>query len=191
MLAAPATLEGNSMKLRLTSRRRAATIVLVMISSAVLLAGAASATSHRSAGVIRSLTVSGSASRPIFTISGAGLAVPPPNPKVSPSNQTLCPLRISGNAGFDYGTSFYLIGWDAQVGDTNSQLYAAGRYRPALNELDCIGIVVLTHTPTHVTFTFGHAYVQYYRSKPRLLHNGDVIEVVLGRASFATVFRLR
>lgn len=179
------------MKLRLTSRRLAAIVVLVTIASAVLLAGTASATSHRAAAVIRSLTVSGSVSRPIFTISGAGLAVPRPNPAVSPSNQKLCPLRISGNAGLDYGTSFYLIGWDAQVGDSNSQLYAAGRYRPRLSELDCIGIVVLAHTPTRVTFTFGHAYVQYYRSKPRLLHNGDVIEVVLGGASFAAVFRLR
>jgi hypothetical protein len=179
------------MKLRLTSRRLAAAVVLVSIPWAALLAGGASATSHHSAAVIRSLTVSGSVSRPIFTITGVGLAVPPPNPKLSPSNQSLCPLRISGNAGLDYGTSFYLNGWDAQVGDSNSQLYAAGRYRPKLNELDCIGIVVLAHTPTHVTFTFGHAYVQYYRSKPRLLRNGDVIEVVLRGASFATVFRLR
>ena len=39
------------------------------------------------------------------------------------------------------------------------------RYRPSLNELDCIGIVVLKHTPTRVTFTLGHAYTEYYRAK--------------------------
>jgi len=175
------------MKLRLTSRRSVALPIVLTFCAAVAVSDRAGATSRAAAATISSLTVSGSAARPIFTVVGRGLTLPPANPKKSPSNQPLCPLAISGNAGFDYGTQFYLVGWDAQMGDANNQLYAAGRYRPGLNELDCIGIVVLTHTPARITFTFGHAYLQYYRAKPRLIENGDVIEVVLRGASFATV----
>jgi hypothetical protein len=152
-------------------------------------AAVVAAPGHATASVITGLTVRGSSSRPVFTVSGHGLAVPAPNPKISPSNQPLCPLAISGNAGLDYGTAFGLIVWDGQVQDANAQLYAAGRYRPSLNELDCIGIVVLKHTSTRITFTLGHAYTQYYRAKPRLIRAGDVAEVILGRARFATVVR--
>jgi hypothetical protein len=179
------------MNLLFTLRRGAAALVLCTIAGAVSLAGVASANDQRATTAISSLSVGGTVARPIFTITGSGLALPSPNPKVSPSNQSLCPLRISGKAGFDYGTQFYLLGWDAQPGDTNNLLYAAGRYRPKLNELDCIGIVVLAHTPSRVTFTFGHAYLQYYRSKPRLIRSGDVVEVVLRGASIATVVHLR
>jgi hypothetical protein len=151
----------------------------------VLAAAAPAATASRP--TITKLTVGGSASSPIFTLSGHGLAVPAPSPKASPSNQQLCPLSISGNAGFDYGTQFSLLAWDAQPSSSNDLLYSAGRYRPALDELDCIGIVVLAHTTTKIRFTFGHGYVQYYTAKPRLLRNGDVVEVVLRGAAFATV----
>jgi hypothetical protein len=79
-----------------------------------------------------------------------------------------------------------LIGWDAQPNGTNSQLYAACRRRPNLNELDCIGLVVLAHTPTKVSFTFGYAYARH-RSEYRTLRNQDVIEVVLNGAALAAV----
>lgn len=139
------------------------------------------------AAAITALKVSGTSSRPVFTIVGHGLSVPEPNPKVSPSNQPLCPVAISGNAGLDYGMQFSLVAWDGQPDSTNAQLYAAGRYRPSLNELDCIGIVVLSHTAERVTFTLGHAYQEYYKAKPRWLKNGDVVEVTLKGATFATV----
>jgi hypothetical protein len=150
-------------------------------------AACASAADARTAARISSLTITGSPAKPVFTVTGTGLAVPSPNPKTSPSGQPLCPLKISGKAGRDYGTGFYVIGWDGQPNGTNAQLYAGGRYRPALNELDCIGLVVLSHTPTKVRFTLGHGYVQYYRAKPRLLRNGDVVEVVVRGAPYATV----
>jgi hypothetical protein len=82
----------------------------------------------------------------------------------------------------------YLIAWGGQPNDSNAQLYSAGRYRPKLNELDCIGLIVLSHSPSKLVFTFGHAYAQY-RSQYRQLQNGDVIEVVVNKASFATVVR--
>jgi hypothetical protein len=150
---------------------------------------AATPSGRRISAAIRSLTVTGSTARPVFTVSGTGLTIPPPSPKTSPSGQPLCPLKISGNSGLDYGTRFYVIVWDGQPADSNAQLYAAGRYRPELNELDCIGIVVLKHSPTRVTFTFGHGYLQYYRGKPGLIRAGDVVDVVVNGASFATVIR--
>src|SRR5579885_900264 len=150
---------------------------VVLVGCATLCSLALAAPTAQQGAAITALKVGGTSSRPVFTIVGHGLTVPAPNPKVSPSNQPLCPLAISGNAGLDYGTQFSLVAWDGQPDSTNVQLYAAGRYRPSLNELDCIGIVVLLHTPDRVSFTFGHAYEQYYKAKPRLLKNGDVVEV--------------
>jgi len=165
----------------------AMTAALALVGCAVV-AGRATAGERVAAATITSLAVSGNPAKPIFTVTGTGLTVPAPNPSTSPSGQQLCPLKISGNAGLNYGTRFYLVAWDAQAVGTDKQLYAAGRYRPALNELDCIGIVVLSHTPTKVSFTFGRAYAQY-RSQYRALRSGDVIEVVLNTAAYATVVR--
>lgn len=151
---------------------------------ATVVTGMALATSRAS---ITSLRVTGSPSHPIFTISGRGLAVPPTSPKTSPSNQKLCPVVINGNAGFDYGTRFSLIVWNGQLASTNTQRYAGGRYRPALNELDCIGLIVLKATPTQIRFTLGAAYLQLYQTNPGLIQNGDVVEVVLNSARYATV----
>ena len=163
--------------------RQAVALTAVATSSLVLAASASSGTGP----VITAVKVTGSPSRPVFTVSGQGLTVPKANSKTSPSGQALCPLRISGNAGLDYGNAFFVNMWDGQPNDANTQLYSAGRYRPKLNELDCIGIVVLKHTAKRITFTFGHGYQQYYSAKPRFLRNGDVIEVGIGAARFATV----
>ncbi len=176
------------MKLR-SSRSGRLLIAFAIATVFSALVGTALAGSARVAASITSLTVTGGPSNPVFTISGSALAVPKPNPVKSPSNQSLCPLSIAGNAGLDYGTQFYMVAWAAQPSDTNSQLYSAGRYRPKLNELDCIGIIVSSHSATSLTFTLGHAYVQYYKSKPRWIHRGDVVEVVLRGAAFATVVR--
>ena len=138
-------------------------------------------------GSITSLRVAGSPSHPVFTITGHGLSVPPKNPKTSPSNQKLCPVVIHGNAGFDYGTRFSLIVWNGQLNAANTQRYAGGRYRPALNELDCIGLIVQTVSPKQIRFTLGSAYLQLYRTNPGLIQNGDVVEVVLNSARYATV----
>jgi hypothetical protein len=163
--------------------RQAVALTAVASCFFVLVAAASSGTGPS----ITAVKVSGSPSRPVFTVRGHGLTVPKPNPKTSPSGQSLCPLKISGNAGLDYGNSFFVNMWDGQPQTANTQLYAAGRYRPTLNELDCIGIVVRKHTPERISFTFGHGYQQYYRAKPRFIHNGDVVEVGVGPARFATV----
>lgn len=172
-----------------TFRRRFAAAVAALLTCAAVTGVGLAARTHAVAASITSLKVSGSSTRPVFTMTGHGLALPKPNPAAAPTNQTLCPLKTTGNVGYDYGTQFALLAWDAQPADTNNLLYAAGRYRPSLNELDCIGIVVLTHSETRVSFTLGHAYQQYYLTKPRAIRNGDVVEVVLGAARFATVVR--
>jgi hypothetical protein len=169
-----------------------AVIAVAAVSFSLVLAAAASsgnraASSGHPRPAITSVTVHGRPSRPIFTVLGHGLKVPKANPTTSPSNQPLCPVVITGNAGFDYGNSFFVNMWDGQPNGTNAQLYAAGRYRPTLNELDCIGIIVLKHTAKSIKFMFGHGYQQLYAAKPRFLENGDVIEVGLKGLRFATV----
>jgi hypothetical protein len=163
--------------------RQAVALIAIATSSLVLLAAASSGTSPS----ITAVKISGSPSHPVFTVTGHGLTVPKPNPTKSPSQQPLCPLKIKGNAGLDYGNTFFVNMWDGQPLGANAQLYAAGRYRPTLNELDCIGIVVLKHTSNRISFTFGRGYEQYYGAKPRFLHNGDVVEIGIGPARFATV----
>src|SRR5262249_894766 len=96
---------------------------LVCLAAMVSVYGAAAKT--QAGGKITSLTVTGTSARPLFTLKGNQLAVPPPNPKTSPSGQPLCPLQISGNAGLNYGTRFYVIMWDGQPTSTNAALYSA------------------------------------------------------------------
>jgi hypothetical protein len=73
------------------------------------------------------------------------------------------------------------------VNTTNAEKYSAGRYRPTLGELDCIGLIVGKPTPSKMTFTLGAAYAQHYVSSTGPIHDGDVVEVVLGKAACATV----
>jgi hypothetical protein len=168
--------------------RRPVAAALALVVGAAIGGSALATTTRASATSIRALTVTGGPARPIFTLTGSGLSIPKPNPKTSPSNKPpMCPLIISGKAGRDYGMQFYVLAWSAGPSDNNSFMYAAGRYRPSLGELDCIGLIVLSHTAKKVVFTYGHAYQQYYRAKPRLLRNRDVIEVALNGAAIATV----
>jgi hypothetical protein len=160
-----------------------ATLGLVVVAAA---AGNASASTSAKA-VITGLKVKGNPTHPVFTVMGRHLSVPKPNPPGSPSGTQLCPLTITGNAGLNYGTGFYIIVWAAQTNAANVEKYSAGRYRPALNELDCIGLIVGKPTPSRITFTLGGAYVQHYVSSPGPIQNGDVIEVVVGKAAYATV----
>lgn len=126
----------------------------------------------------------GSQSRPIFRVTGTRMHVPRARPSYSPSGRRLCRLRISGNAGHDYGNRMYVVVTNRR----GKRLYGAGRYRPKSNELDCIGLIVLSHSRTHITFTFGHAYTQY--SYPRL-GNGRRVKVVVGSMTRRIVARYR
>ena len=155
----------------------------ILVPSLLAVAGHGATASHdrQAAAAITSVTFSRSPAKPTITVVGRGLSVPSPNPKISPSNQTLCPKAITGNAGLDYGVGLYLTAF------ANEQhIYSAGRYRPSLNELDCIGIIVLSHTPTKLRFTLGAAYRQSNFGYPPLV-NGDLVEVVVRNAAFGLV----
>jgi hypothetical protein len=155
-----------------------------LVTLAVLLAGASSgAALSRPAPMIAAVVFGGSPAKPIVTVTGRNLSVPPANPAGSPSDQPLCPKTIRGNAGHDYGTSLYVTASHA-----GKVIYTAGRYRPTLHELDCIGIIVLSHTRDRLRFRFGAAYSQADFGYPHIL-NGDRVTVVVGGASFRLIVR--
>ena len=174
--------------MRLVSTRSVAcAIALVAALVLIALAGPAAVRARGAASTasITAVRFSGNPSKPVVTVTGRGLSVPAPNPKVSPSNQPLCPKTIKGNAGLDYGTALYLTAFQ-----DDKHIYSAGRYRPSLKELDCIGLIVLSHSATRVRLGFGAAYSQPDFGYPRLT-NGTLVEVVAGKAAFGLVVRYR
>ena len=165
-------------------------IALIAALASVALVGPSSVAARRGAhsadaAAITSVRFSGTPTRPVVTITGRALSIPAPSPKTSPSNQTLCPRVIKGNAGLDYGTGFWVSAFQ-----NDKQIWSAGRYRPALRELDCIGIVVLSHTATRVRFTFGAAYNQADFGYAHVT-NGTLVEVVPRNAAYGLVVRYR
>ena len=124
---------------------------------------------------ISSVTFNGNQQNPSFVIHGQNLGKrPAPNPSGSPSNKPpLCPVTIQGNAGLDYGTNLFI--------NDNTRSLAAGRYRPSVNELDCIGLIVTKFTPTEVAYRFGSYYEQVYPKY--VLTPGDTVEVVVNGAT--------
>jgi hypothetical protein len=174
--------------MRPSARARAGALAAALVAcgaAGVASTGAAVARPAAAASAITSVAFSGSPAKPTVTVTGKGLTVPPPSPSASPSNQPLCPKAIQGNAGLDYGTRLYVAAYSGE-----KLIYAAGRYRPSLNELDCIGIVVLSHTPTKLRFQFGAAYSQPdFGYQP--IRNGDLVEVVVNNAAFGLVVRYR
>ena len=65
---------------------------------------------------------------------------------------TTAPTKPLAAYGFDYGTSLFL------EDRTQQPVWSAGRYRPQLNELDCIGVIVVKFTPALVVFRLGASY---------------------------------
>jgi hypothetical protein len=59
-------------------------------------------------------------------------------------------------------------------------LWAAGRYRPGLGELDCIGIVLEQWTNGAIQFRFGSGYLEGHYPQ---LHNGDFVQIVWNHLS--------
>lgn len=126
--------------------------------------------------------VTGNSTQPIFVVTGHHLSIPPRLPAGSPSSRPLCRLPIKGDAGFDYGDRFYVTVFAGA--NKQQRLFGAGRFHPRFNELDCIGLIVLSHTSTRVAFTFGAAYTQF--SYP-LLEKGRLIKVVLNGRTYRHV----
>jgi hypothetical protein len=97
-------------------------------------------------------------SSPLVVIRGSGFGVRPrsnPSYQPTPPNGNVPPYgcNATGDVGWDYGTQL----WVSFTTTTGRPLWSAGRYRPSLHELDCVGISRLKYSPTKITFHFGAA----------------------------------
>ena len=127
---------------------------------------------------INSVTFSGSAANPSIAVHGTCLGSRPSrNPAGHPSGLNGCPVVANDN-GYDYGTSLYIA--------VPSQNFSGGRYRPSLNETDCLDLVVTKFTSTEIDFRFGPFYTTYY-PKFALTAGLPVTVVVNGATANATV----
>jgi hypothetical protein len=130
-------------------------------------------TSSTAAGTISSVTFGGAPDNPSFVVRGTNLGtLPKPDPPGHPSGQNGCPV-IAGDSGYDYGTSLYLA--------VPAKNWSGGRYRPSLNETDCLDLVVTKFTPTEVDFHFGPFYTQNHTQFS--LDDGDVVELGVNGAA--------
>ncbi|HVA93242.1 MAG TPA: hypothetical protein VNL71_25760 [Chloroflexota bacterium] len=124
--------------------------------------------------VITGVAFHGTAANPRIVVTGTGFGTAPaPDPPYVASGHSYCPA-VHGVAGYDYGTSLYI---------TTPNL-SAGRYRPELNELDCVGLIVQRYTPTEVEFTPDVAYQDPVYSKGRLMA-GAPYTISVNSASFS------
>ena len=159
------------------SRYRLLTLAVLMALSAALPIGAG-ARSHREAVGNPSISLiifAGTPTNPDVIVRGTDLdyqpyhPIPPKSPSYNPSNQKDCPVAIKGIPGYDYGQRLYFVDKSAKPE------WSAGRYRPAIHELDCIGIIVTSYTSGQVEFHFGGFFKQsHYRVNP-----GDFVGIVV------------
>ena len=123
---------------------------------------------------ITSVTFHGSERDPVITVRGLRLgARPKPNPVYHPlGHPPLCPTHPTkplAAYGLDFGGGGLFV-------DDRSQtpVWAAGRYRPQVSELDCIGLVVSSFSPTKAVFRLGAAYRE--PTSDRASHSYDLAE---------------
>jgi hypothetical protein len=129
---------------------------------------------------ISSVVITGSQARPTITVHGAQLGTrPQPNPAYVPlGHPPGCPPQPTKPAaayGLDYGVKLYLSD------RTQQPAWSAGRYRPNVGELDCIGVVILKFTPGKVVFRPG----AFYGEGGFRLAEGDAFTVVVNGSRFA------
>jgi len=99
---------------------------------------------------------------PVVTISGSGFgAAPSPRPsyRPMPPQGTSPPYGCSatGKVGWDYGTRLWI-----SFKSPGKPLWSAGRYRPGLQELDCVGISILRYSGNVVLFRLGAGYRAFH-----------------------------
>ena len=170
--------------------RRWQAIVFAVVAIPVTTMFAASlATGTALAPTITAVTFHGPESNPVITVRGLHLGVrPKPNPGYHPlGHPPLCPTRPTkplAAYGLDYGSNGLFVDDRGQA-----PTWAAGRYRPQLRELDCIGLIVVSFSPSKVVFRFGAAYRE--PTSDRASHRydlapGDTVIVAVNGAQFTT-----
>jgi len=154
-------------------RPRTVVVVVVAIVAAAMLA-ASLAMGASLAPKITAVTFHGPERDPVITVHGLRLgARPTPNPVYQPlGHPPLCPTKPTkplAAYGLDFGSGGLFV-------DDRSQtpVWAAGRYRPQLSELDCIGLAVSSFSPTKTVFRLGAAYRE--PTSDRASHRYDLAE---------------
>jgi hypothetical protein len=113
---------------------------------------------------------------PVVTVKGAGLGtLPTASPSYAPGGHVGC-APPGGNEGLDFGTAFYL--------DEPGLPFSAGRYRPQINELDCVGLVATSFSPTEVHFSLGSAYAKFRPAYHYTVPEGQPFTLVVNDATF-------
>ena len=161
----------------------------VVVGMAVCVAGGLTLASSPAIGAgprITAVTFSGSQAHPVITIVGSGFGDrPSPDPGYHPPWPThrLCPVRPTkplADYGFDYGAHLFL------TDSTQHPGWAAGRYRPGIGELDCIGLLITQYTPTKIVYQLGAAYPNVPTAPAKYaLAAGDSYVVGVNGATFS------
>jgi hypothetical protein len=129
---------------------------------------------------IASVTFAGTVAAPVVTIRGTGFGnAPPPSPPYAPEGHAACTMPPQGNEGLDYGGQLSLV--DARG------TWGAGRSAPDGSELDCVGLIVTTYTPTEIVFQLGSAYADH--SQLYRLTAGDTFTIGVKGLSYQGAVR--
>jgi hypothetical protein len=123
---------------------------------------------------ITSVTFTGGPTDPTVTIVGTGFGSrPQPSPSYQPAppEGTIPPYGCTtgGNVGYDYAVNLWLV--DSAEG----RGWAAGRYRPGVKELDCVGLLLSSYTPTKIVYRLGADY----KAHAYQLATGDPYQVAV------------
>ena len=99
-------------------------------------------------------------SNPQIMIRGSGFGSRPahdPSFPPTPPQGNTPPYGCSatGKVGWNYGTQLWI-----SITSTAHSAWSAGRYRPALNELDCVGLTILKYTGSQVVYRLAAGYRQ-------------------------------
>jgi hypothetical protein len=156
---------------------RVVSVLLVLLAAALAAASAPARVGVPAVGnpSIERIVFGGTPANPGIAIIGSELTFdsyygsdkPAPNPPFKPGGHPGCPADFAGPQGRDYGTRLFIVDKSA------SPPWAAGRYRPKLGELDCIGLILEQWSSGRIEFRLGSFYrLHHFRLKP-----GDFLQI--------------
>ena len=140
-------------------RRETAALLVVCACMLAAAAGAGAQSSAPAKAKVTSVTFKNvNGANPQVTIRGSGFGARPahdPSFPPTPPQGNTPPYGCSetGKVGWNYGTQLWI-----SITSTTHSAWSAGRYRPALNELDCIGLTILRYTGNQVVYRLAAGY---------------------------------